>query len=267
MTHHNNTLNKIYALMFYMALVLLTFILPSAYADDGQSNKVRIFSAGSTINAVTDICNLFIEKKMGEITPSFAASSTLAKQIDQGAPADIYLSANPKWMDFLEKNNMLEPGTRFDLLGNRIVLIAPLNSTMTITIDKGFDLAGVLGDEKLAMGDPDHVPAGIYGKQALESLGVWDSVTLKVARSKDVRAALALVERAEAPLGIVYSTDAAISKKVKVVGVFPEESHPPIIYPVALVAGNATPSARSFMEFLKGEDAKAIFEKYGFNVR
>jgi molybdate transport system substrate-binding protein len=248
-----------------LALAFWALLLPCAHGDAAE--KVTVFAAGSTTNAVTDICNLFIEKKKGRVIPCFASSSTLAKQIDHGAPADVYLSANPKWMNFLEKNSLIEPGTRFDLLGNRIVLIAPLDSKIEITIGPGFDLAGIVGDEKLAMGDPDHVPAGIYGKQALESLDAWAAVAPKVARSKDVRAALALVERGEVPLGIVYATDAAISKKVKVVGIFPEDSHPSITYPAALVAGKATAGAKTFLEFLKTPDVKAIFEKYGFSLQ
>lgn len=253
------------SLTLLLILALYALLLPCVHAAD--SGKVTLFAAASTTNAITDISKVFMEKKMGQITTSFASSSTLAKQIDHGAPADIYLSANPKWMDFLEKRNIIEPGTRFDLLGNRIVLIAPLDSKMKVTIAKGFDLTGLLGDEKLAMGDPDHVPAGIYGKQALEYLDVWEAVAPKVARSKDVRAALMLVERGEAPLGIVYATDAAISKKVKVLAVFPEDSHPSITYPVALVAGKATPAAQAFLGFLKTQDAKTIFEQYGFSVR
>lgn len=258
------------AMVNLLSALLLTALFcatPSAsYCAEGLSD-VTIFAAASTTNAITDIANLFKEKKMGSVTPSFASSSTLAKQIEQGAPADVYLSANPKWMDFLESKNMIEPGTKSDLLSNRIVLIAPLENKAKVTISSGFDLSGLLGEEKLAMGDPDHVPAGTYGKQALESLGVWEAVAPKVARSKDVRAALALVERAETPFGIVYATDAAISKKVKVVGIFPEESHPPITYPVALIVGKATPAARSFLGFLKSSDAKSIFEKYGFSVK
>ncbi|MEE4356601.1 MAG: molybdate ABC transporter substrate-binding protein [Desulfococcaceae bacterium] len=228
--------------------------------------KVTVYAAASATNALTDIISIFSEKKRGEITASFASSSTLAKQIEQGAPADIFLSANPKWMDYLEEKKMLEAGSRFDLLGNRIVLIAPLDSGVKVKIGPGFDLAGMLGEEKLAMGDPDHVPAGIYGKQALESLGIWKSLSPKAARCKDVRAALALVAQGETPLGIVYATDAAISKKVKVAAVFPEDSHPAITYPVALVAGKSA-AAKKFLEFLKSPEAKTVFEKYGFSVR
>ena len=249
----------------FLVLLFWTSLLPPAHGQDTQ--KVTVFAAASTTNAVTEICNLFIEKKMGQVTPCFASSSTLAKQIDHGAPADVYLSANPKWMNFLEKKSLIEPGTRFDLLGNRIVLVAPLGNKIKTSIGPGFDLAGLVGDGKLAMGDPDHVPAGIYGKQALESLGAWASVAPKVARSKDVRAALVLVERGEVPLGIVYATDAAISKKVKVVAMFPVDSHPSITYPVALVAGKASTGAQTFIEFLKTQDAREIFEKYGFSLQ
>jgi molybdate transport system substrate-binding protein len=170
-------------------------------------------------------------------------------------------------MNYLAAKKMIEPRSCFDLLGNRIVLIAPRDSALTVKIAPNFDLAGLLGDEKLAMGDPAHVPAGIYGKQALETLGVWKAVEPKVARAKDVRAALTLVERGEAPIGVVYATDAAISKKVRVIGIFPEDSHRPIVYPVALVKDRGTPSARRFLEFLTSPDARGIFEKYGFTVR
>jgi molybdate transport system substrate-binding protein len=247
-----------------LALCVTLFSFSARAAD---TPNITVFAAASTTNAITDIIALFTAENKGRVTASFASSSTLAKQVNQGAPADVYLSANPKWMGFLEKNHVIEPGTRFDLLGNRLVLIAPLDSNMGVTISPGFDLAGLLGQEKLAMGDPDHVPAGIYGKQALTALGVWEGVASKVARSKDVRAALMLVERGEAPLGIVYATDAAISKKVKVVALFPENTHPAITYPVALVAGKATPGARAFLEFLKTSASGAVFEKYGFSLR
>lgn len=247
-------------------IISICLLLPFAVFA-GEKEKVTVFAAASTANALTEIGQRFSEKQMGRFTPSFASSSTLAKQIDRGAPADVYLAANPMWMDFLEKRNRLVQGTRFDLLGNRIVLIAPEEHAVSITITPGFDLAGLLGAQKLAMGDPDHVPAGIYGKKALQSLGVWSAVSAKVARTKDVRAALTLVERAEAPLGIVYATDAAISKKVRVVGVFPENSHPAITYPVAVVADRKTPVSMVFLDFLKSSEAKTIFKRYGFSVR
>ncbi len=255
-------------LMLVLAATLVSGVSggdPLACAAETASTT--IFAAASTTNAITDIAKLFEQKKKAKVTHSFASSSTLAKQIEQGAPADVFLSANPKWMDYLEKKKMIVPQSRFNLLGNKIVLIAPASSSLKVHISPQFDLAKALGNGKLAMGDPAHVPAGIYGKQALEKLGVWQKVEPNVARAKDVRAALALVERGEAPLGVVYATDAAITKKVKVVGVFPADSHPPIIYPVALVKDRATPVAKEFLDFLKSPEAKGIFEKYGFSVQ
>ncbi len=253
------------------AMVLGVMLLPGIgggfAVNAAETASVTIFAAASTTNAITDISKLFAEKNKAKVTHSFASSSTLAKQIEQGAPADVYLSANPKWMNYLTEKQSIEPQSRFDLLGNRIVLIAPVSSTVKITVGPKFDLPKVLGNDKLAMGDPDHVPAGIYGKQALVKLGVWKDVEPKVARAKDVRAALALVERGEAPLGVVYATDAAITKKVKVVGVFPEDSHPPIVYPVALIKDKGTAIAKSYLEFLKSPAAKTVFEKYGFSVK
>jgi molybdate transport system substrate-binding protein len=253
------------------AMVLGVMLLPGIgggfAVNAAETASVTIFAAASTTNAITDISKLFAEKNKAKVTHSFASSSTLAKQIEQGAPADVFLSADQKWMNYLAEKQSIVPQSRFDLLGNKIVLIAPASSTLKITVGPKFDLAKVLGNDKLAMGDPDHVPAGIYGKQALEKLGVWKDVEAKVARAKDVRAALALVERGEAPLGVVYATDAAITKKVKVAGVFPENSHPPIVYPVALVKGKTTPTAKSYLEFLKSPAAKTVFEKYGFSVK
>ncbi|MFW6240995.1 MAG: molybdate ABC transporter substrate-binding protein [Thermodesulfobacteriota bacterium] len=242
------------------------FALPFS-ATAAELGKVTVFAAASTINAVSEIGQMFTDNGHGDFTPSFASSSTLAKQIAQGAPADVFISANPKWMDWLEDEEMIEPGTRADLLGNRIVLIAPADSEVSVELTEGVDLAGMLGEEKLAMGDPDHVPAGMYGKLAMKSLGIWEAASPKVARAKDVRAALALVERGEAPLGVVYATDAAITPKVRVVATFPESIHPPITYPVALVKDKATPTAKAFLEFLRSPEARAVFEKYGFLVR
>lgn len=229
--------------------------------------NVTVFAAASLTNAVNDIGKLFTEKNKGAFMPSYLSSSTLAKQIENGAPANVFISADEKWMDYLAEKKLIDPATRSNLLGNRLVLIAPANSRISkVNITSGFNLAGLLAGGKLSVGDPAHVPAGIYAKQALDALGVWKSVEGSLARGANVRLALVLVERGEAPLGIVYATDAAISKKVKVVGVFPESSHPPIVYPAALVAGHETAAAKSFIEFLKTPQARAIFEKYGFSV-
>ncbi|MCF8095537.1 MAG: molybdate ABC transporter substrate-binding protein [Desulfobacteraceae bacterium] len=257
-------------LMFVLMMVLtgvgLGFAIENGIAEEGE---VVVFAAASTTNAIREVGDLFAAKGLGHITTSFASSSTLAKQIASGAPADVYLSANKKWMDFLEEKDVIEKASRFDLLGNRVVLIAPVQSTIqTIDVRKGLDLAALLGsDGRLSMGNPDHVPAGMYGKEAMQTLGLWEQVKGRLAPMKDVRAALVLVERAEAPVGQVYATDAAISKKVRIVGTFPMESHSPIVYPVAAVSGQKTDAAAKFLDFLKTPEARAVFEKYGFEVR
>lgn len=230
---------------------------------------VAVFAAASTTNAITDIGELYAARKLGRMVPSFASSSTLAKQIGNGAPADVYLSANTKWMDYIAQKGLVGQGSRADLLKNRLVLIAPAKSALTdMVVKPGFSPASALGETgRLAMGDPGHVPAGMYGKKALESLGSWDEVKARLAPMKDVRAALVLVERGECPLGLVYATDAAISKKVRVVGTFPESCHPPIVYPVAAVKGGNAEEARRFLDFLQTPEARAVFQKYGFGVR
>jgi molybdate transport system substrate-binding protein len=240
----------------------------TAKSESRALSHLTVFSAASTTNAVQDLAELYKSKTGVTLVASFASSSTLAKQIEQGAPADVYISANPKWMDYLEGAEILVNGTREDLLGNRIVLIAPRSSALgSVEIASDFDLVGLLGDEgRLAMGDPAHVPAGMYGKQALQALGLWTSVGARVAPMGNVRAALTIVERGETPLGIVYATDAAMSDKVKVVGLFPAESHPPIVYPVAMVSMEQLDLARAFLDFLNSPEAGEIFQKFGFSL-
>jgi molybdate transport system substrate-binding protein len=242
----------------------------SSSVDEGDGPEVEllVFAAASTTNAVQDIAQLYYKMSGVKIVSSFASSSTLAKQIESGAPADVFISANPKWMDYLEASGDVLAGTRGDLLGNRIVCIAPAESELgELVVDANLDLSGLLGSSgRLAMGDPKHVPAGIYGQQALMALNLWGSVAERVAPMKDVRAALAIVERGETPLGIVYATDAAMSSRVKVVGVFPASSHPAIIYPVAQVGAATSEPAQAFLEFLKTPSAQAVFEGYGFSV-
>ena len=232
-------------------------------------SDITVFAAASTTNAVTDISAAFEKQQDRHVVLSFASSSTLAKQIASGAPADIYISANKKWMDFLEEKNLIDKKSRFDLLGNRIVLIVPSQSTLKhVDVTQGFSIAALLGDDgRLSIGDPNHVPAGMYGKKALQTQDVWGQVEHRLAPMKDVRAALVLVERGETPLGIVYSTDAAISHKVRIVGTFPNDSHPAIVYPVATIFKKDTEDTDAFLKFLKSPEAKTIFEKYGFSVR
>jgi molybdate transport system substrate-binding protein len=232
-----------------------------------EPDQVTVFAAASTTNAINDIGKMFADRGLGTIVPSYASSSTLAKQIENGAPANVFISADEPWMDYLEKRKLIEPASRFDLLSNKLVLIAPADSSLKVEIGPKFELSKLLGDGKLATGDPDHVPVGKYAKAALEKLGVWADVENKLARAADVRSALALVERGEAPLGIVYATDAAITPKVKVVAVFPADTHPKIVYPAALIAGQTTEAAKKFIEFLKTPESKLVFEKYGFTLR
>ena len=260
---------KLSTCMVGLLTMMMTVTGVAATEVSAAGEEVVVFAAASTTNAITDIGELFAAKQLGTVKTAFASSSTLAKQIASGAPADVYLSANKKWMDYLAEKRAIETATRFDLLGNRIVLIAPLASPIqTVDIESGMDLAALLGkDGRLSMGDPEHVPAGMYGKKAMTQLGLWSQVQDRVAPMKDVRAALVLVERAEAPLGEVYATDAAISSKVRVVGMFPADSHPPIVYPVAAVTGGKAVAAKTFMEFLKSPEARGVFEKYGFEVR
>jgi len=244
-----------------LAAMLLAGI-PGAVAQE----KVTVFAAASLKNAL-DAVNAACETDVGEqATVSYAASSALAKQIEEGAPADIFMSADLDWMKYLSDKNLIETDTETKLLGNRIVLITPADSKTEAKIEKGFDLAGLLGDGKLAMGDVKAVPAGKYGKAALESLGVWTSVEGKVAQAENVRAALKLVSTGEAPLGIVYQTDANADKGVKVIGTFPEDSHPPIIYPVAQTAGSKDASTPAFLKCLQSAKAKELFEAQGFTV-
>ena len=233
-------------------------------AAAAQAQDVTVLAAASLKNALDDVGALFKQKTGKGVTASYAASSALAKQIEQGAPADLFFSADLDWMDYLEKRNLIRPETRTNLLGNRLVLIAPAGSTVQVELKPGVDLAGLVGDARIATGDPDSVPVGRYAKAAFQKFGVWDAVDRKLARTDNVRAALALVSRGEAPLGIVYATDAAVDKGVRVVATFPADSHPPVLYPGALVAPGANPAARDYLAFLRSAEALGVFRKYGF---
>ncbi|CAH1671703.1 molybdate ABC transporter periplasmic binding protein [Chelatococcus asaccharovorans] len=225
-----------------------------------------VFAAASLKNALDAINAQWKAETAKQATVSYAASSALAKQIESGAPADIFISADLDWMDYLAKKDLIKPDSRVTLLGNRIVLIAPKDSPVKIDIGPGFDLAKALGDGRLAMGDTSAVPAGKYGKAALEKLGAWAGVENKIAQAESVRAALLLVSRGEAPLGIVYATDAAADPQVKIVGTFPENSHPPILYPIALTKDSSHPDAAAFLAYLQSGKARPLFEKEGFTV-
>ena len=246
------------------AAVLLAGLATSLAAAPASAAENLVFAAASLREALDEAARAY-DGRTGDSTKiSYAASSALARQIENDAPADLFISADEDWMDYLQKRNLIQPATRRNLLGNRLVLIAPAGADLRLDIRPGFDLAGVLRGGRLAMADPDSVPAGKYGKAALEKLGVWTSVANAVAPAENVRAALLYVARREAPLGIVYATDAAADPGVKIVGVFPEDTHKPIVYPIAVTARSRNPGAPRLLEFLHSPPAKPIFEKHGF---
>ena len=229
-----------------------------------QQKTLTVFAAASMKNALDAVDAAYTQKTGTKVAVSYAASSALMKQIVEGAPADVFVSADVDWMNYGSKKKVIKDDTRVNLLGNKIVLIAPKDSKVDhVTIGQGFDLAKLAGNGRVATGDVRAVPAGKYAKAALEKLGAWTAVEPKMAMAENVRAALALVARGEAAFGIVYATDAKIEPKVKIVGVFPDDSHPPIIYPVAATV-TAKPGAADYLAFLRSQAAKTIFEKYGF---
>jgi molybdate transport system substrate-binding protein len=248
-------------------LMLTSTFLIDAQAQKAGATTITIFAAASLKNALDAAAAAYKKSTGNKVVVSYAGSSALAKQIEQGAPADIFMSADLDWMDYVQNKKLIKDDTRFNLLGNRLVLIAPKASTSTLKIAPNFPLAVAVGDGRIAMANVKSVPAGKYGSAALEKLGVWKDVEPKVAQADNVRAALALVAQGEAPFGIVYETDAVAEPKVKVVDAFPEDSHPPIIYPVAIVssAKNAD-AAKIFIDYLKTADAQAFFTKQGFSI-
>jgi molybdate transport system substrate-binding protein len=253
---------------FRAAVIALTVAAMTAMGPirPSQAADVVVFAAASLKNALDDAAHAFEQQGGVPVKISYAASSQLAKQIEAGAPADIFISADLDWMNYAQQRNLIQPATRKNLLGNQLVLAAPADSGVKIDIKPGFDLLGLLNGGRLAMADPGSVPAGKYGKAALEKLGVWQSVAPHVAGAENVRAALLFVDRKETPLGIVYATDAASDPKVEIAGVFPENTHPPIIYPVALTAASKNPDAVKFLAFLESPAARPAFEKQGFTM-
>ena len=243
--------------------VALAFAPGMAHAQ----NNVVIFAAASLKNALDEIATTW-SKDTGKPAPriSYAASSALAKQMEQGAPADMFISADLDWMDYVGAKNLIKNDSRFNLLGNKIVIIAPKDSKVTNLAVKADDLTKALAGGRLSMANVESVPAGKYGKAALEKLGAWNAVKDSIAQAENVRAALLLVARGEAPLGIVYSTDAAAEPNVRIVATFPDDSHPPIIYPAALTKESTNADAKAFLDFLRSAKARSSFEKQGFTV-
>lgn len=252
---------------FFAALAACALALfggaPSAHAQNAQ--PLRVFAASSLTDALNELAPLYAATGHPRPVFNYAASSVLARQIDQGARADVFISADEPWMDYLAERRLIDPATRASFLSNRLVLVAPNDSAMNLDIRSGFNLYGALNGGRLAMGDPESVPAGRYGRAALQSLGVWNSVAGSVVRAENVRAALRFVELGEAAAGIVYATDAQASgQRVRVVGAFPEISHPRISYPMASVRGGQSAEAAAFEAFLQSPTADAVFQRMGF---
>jgi molybdate transport system substrate-binding protein len=251
-------MRNVLALLF----IVLTALAPSA--TQGANSSITVFAAASLKNALDEVNRAFAQQTGINLPTSYAASSALMKQIENGASADVFISADRDWMDYGAHRKLINSETRIELLGNRLVLIAPKQSNAgQVTIALGFDLAQLAANGRIVTGDVRAVPVGKYAKAALEKLGAWEKAQPKLAMTENVRAALTLVARGEAVLGIVYATDAKAESNVKIVGTFPPDSHPPIIYPAALTA-SARPSAGAYLAFLRSPAAKAIFEREGF---
>jgi len=250
------------ALAASLAVVALASGVPAAPAVA----DVVVFGAASLKEALDEQSKRFEAASGNKVVVSYGASNTLARQIEGGAPADLFIAADLEWMDYAERRSLLRAGTRVNLLSNALVLIAPAASKSTLRIAPNFALADALGQGKLAMANPDSVPAGKYGKSALQAMGVWADIEHKVARAENVRAALALVSRGEAPFGIVYATDAWADTGVRIVDGFPPSSHPPIVYPAAIVASSKSPQATALLDYLKSPSSRAVWEKYGFRI-
>jgi molybdate transport system substrate-binding protein len=245
-------------------LVLSLLLAPLVRAAADAPPEITVYAAASLTDAIGDLGKAYQAMGKGKIIASYASSSDLARQIEHGAPADLFISADQQWADYLDQRGLLDKATRLDLLRNELVLIVPAASGASLAIAPNFKLAEALGDSRLAVGDPDHVPAGIYARQSLEQLGVWSAVEPKLARAGSVRAALLFVERGDCPFGIVYRSDAQSDPKVKVIGMFPEDSHSPVVYPAALVTGHHSAAAVEFLHFLASPEAAAVFVRYGF---
>jgi molybdate transport system substrate-binding protein len=255
-----------YAMTRFVASVLIVLTIGAATAAHSQDKTITVFAAASMTNALDDVNLTFTTRTGIKVVANYGASSAMIKQIEGGAPADAFVSASRQWMDYGVEKKVINESTRINLFGNVLVLIAAKDSRIDhVDIKPGFDLAKLAGDGRIATGDVTAVPVGRYAKAALEKLGVWSSVESKMAMTVDVRAALAYVARGEAPLGIVYATDAKIEPRVKVVGVFPDNSHDPIIYPVAATV-NAKLETMRYLAFLRSAATKAMFEGYGFTM-
>lgn len=249
-------------------LLATCFLIPGTLgmplrAADAPKQELLVFAAASLTNVLDEIGTVYTQQTGQPVKFSYAASSALARQIEAGSRADVFFSADLEWMDYVQARNLIDRSTRRNVLGNRLVLVAPADSKIELKIAPGFALAAALGNGRLATGDPETVPVGKYARSALTSLGVWNDVADKLVRADNVRSALAFIARGETPLGIVYETDAKVEKRMRIVDFFPADSHPPIVYPIAVIA-QARPAARQFVEFLQSAAAQEAFKKFGF---
>ena len=251
---------------FVAALFAAAIAFHSA-AKAADAEQTLVFAASSLTDALNEVGEAYAKTGKPKLVFSYAASSALAKQIENGAPANIFISADEEWMNYVAERKLIVEKSRASFLGNTLVLVTPADKPIKTEIKNGFPLAKLLNGGKLAMGDPDSVPVGKYGKAALESLGVWKDVEPSVVRAENVRAALLFVERGEAAAGIVYATDAVVAKNVTVAAAFPQTSYPPVSYPIAVTAAHDTPAAQAFRNFVTGPQAKTIFAKYGFKLK
>ncbi len=271
---HDRPARGIITAAFAALFFALATLAPPATAQDAtrpqtttEAKTITVFAAASLKNVLDEAAKTFTTGTGTRVTAAYAASSALARQFENGAPADLFISADQEWMDHLAGKGLIAKDTRVDLVGNRLVLIAPAGSPTALGLEPGVDLAAALGDGRLAVADVKAVPAGKYARAALEHLGAWSGVADRLAQAENVRAALALVAQAEAPLGIVYATDAKAEPKVRVVAVFPASSHPPIVYPGAVVASSPdVGGAKTFLDFLSSREAAAIFAAHGFTA-
>jgi molybdate transport system substrate-binding protein len=239
-----------------------------AHAAVAQDREITVFAAASLQNALQAVALKYREQTGRSVRFSFAASSNLARQIEQGAPAAIFASADEQWMDYLQQRKLIVDDTRKSLLGNRLVLVVPAANPIQVDLKPGFDLTVLLGaDGRWVTGDPASVPVGRYAEEALKSLGAWDQARTRLVRAENVRVALAFVERREVAAGVVYETDAAVSKNVRIAGVFPADSHKPVSYPVAVIGKHDAPTARGFLKFMASDAAGEIWRSFGFSVR
>ena len=259
-------MNPRFALLAAGAALICAAAAPLRAQDKG--GEITVFAAASLQNAFEDVGKLHQQRSGRPVKFSFAASSALARQIEQGAPAAVFASADEQWMDYLAQRNLIVVETRSPLLGNRLVLVVPAASTAKVELKPGFDVAALLGrDGRWVTGDPSNVPVGRYAQEALTHLGAWEFAQTRLVRAENVRVALAFVERGEAAAGVVYETDAAVSRKVRIAGIFPEDSHKPVTYPVAAIARHDSPAAREFLRTLASAEAREAFRKFGFTVR